>query len=157
VARQRSALRAGWSPAALGWRLQSLGVVPFRCSLAAEPDPARPAASDWWALLAEQEGWPGELERLEPQRWPAADPEPQPCDPFRSSQFGDGISADPGACISAGFADGLICSLPEVVPQGAFALQVGCRLDADHFQQVSLHYDSRQRLTAWELRRFRRP
>jgi hypothetical protein len=34
---------------------------------------------------------------------------------------------------------------------------VGCRLDADHFQQVSLTYDTKQRLTAWELRRFRRP
>jgi hypothetical protein len=157
--RSRSMLVLLYAPApAPGWRLQSLGVVPFRCSLAAEPDPARPAASDWRALLAEQEGWPGELERLEPQRWPAADPEPQPCAPFHSRQFsGHGISADPSACITAGFADGLICSLPEVLPQGAFALQVGCRLDADHFQQVSFHYDSQQRLTAWELRRFRRP
>nr|WP_259735431.1 hypothetical protein [Synechococcus sp. CS-1329] len=57
--RSRSMLVLLYAPApALGWRLQSLGVVPFRCSLAAEPDPARPAASDWRALLAEQEGWP---------------------------------------------------------------------------------------------------
>ncbi|MBC1261293.1 hypothetical protein FQK07_08395 [Synechococcus sp. BSF8S] len=133
-----------------GWRLQSLGVVPFRCGLAPEPDPPRPAASDWRALLAEQEGWPGELERLEPHRWPAADGEPQPCEPFHGSQFS---SND----LTAGFADGLLCSLPEQLPEGAFALQVGCRLDADHFQQVSLTYDTKQRLTAWELRRFRRP
>jgi len=58
---------------------------------------------------------------------------------------------------TAGFADGLVCSLPEQLPGGAFVLQVGCRLDADHFHQVSLRFDAAQRLTAWELRRFRRP
>jgi hypothetical protein len=118
--------------------------------LAPEPDPPRPAASDWPALLGEQEGWPGELERLEPMRWPAVDPAPQPCEPFRSSRFSRNT-------LTAGFDDGLVCSLPDQLPQGAFELQVGCRLDADHFRQVSLIYDTQQRLTAWELRRFRRP
>lgn len=146
-------LYAPLAPAPAGgplWQLQSLGVVPFRCTLAPEPDPPRPAASDWRALLAEQEGWPGELERLEPGHWPAADPQPRPCSPFHSTQFS-------GHDLSAGFADGLVCSVPETLPAGAFALQVGCRLDAEHFQQVSLHYDSQQQLTAWELRRFQSP
>lgn len=41
-----------------GWRLQSLGVVPFRCGLAPEPDPPRPAASDWRALLGSRRAGP---------------------------------------------------------------------------------------------------
>ncbi len=138
--------RAGAS----GWRLRSLGVVPFRCSLAPRPDPPRPPAGDWRAVLAEQEGWPGQLERLEPHHWPATDPEPLSCEPFRPDSFCCGS-------LNAGFADGLLCSLPEQLPPGAFRLEVGCRFDADHFHQVSLLHDAEQRLTAWELRRFRRP
>ncbi len=132
------------------WWLQSLGVVPFRCSLARPPDPPRPAATDWRALLAELEGWPGQLERLEPHHWPARDPEPVVCEPFRPDSFCHGS-------LNAGFADGLLCSLPEVLPPGAFRLELGCRLATDRFHQVSLLYDAGQRLTAWELRRFQRP
>jgi hypothetical protein len=58
---------------------------------------------------------------------------------------------------TAGFVDGLVCSLPEHLPDGAFTLPVGCRLDADHFHLVSHRFDATQRLTAWELRRFHRP
>ncbi|MEO1002112.1 MAG: hypothetical protein AAFX65_03260 [Cyanobacteria bacterium J06638_7] len=132
------------------WRLDALAAVAFRCSLSTPVDPARPAATDWRALLAEQEGWEGTLERLEPQRWPAEDPPPQPCDPFRADQF-----ALHGR--TAGFADGLLCSLPEQLPAGAFVLQVGCRLDPGRFHQLSLRYGADQRLAGWELRRFRRP
>ncbi len=132
------------------WLLDAVGVVAFRCALSNPADPARPAAAAWQSVLAEQEGWPGTLESLTPGAWPCEDPQPQPCAPFRAADF---------AChgLTAGFADGLLCSLPEQLPAGAFVLQVGCRLNADHFHQVSLRFDAAQRLRAWELRRFRRP
>jgi hypothetical protein len=138
------------SAEALLWRLDAVAAVAFRCSLAGPVDPARPAAGAWRELLAEQEGWPGRLERLEPGRWPTEDPQPQPCAPFRAAHFALHER-------TAGFADGLVCSLPEQLPAGEFVLQVGCRLAADRFHQLSLCFDGAQRLTAWELRRFRRP
>ena len=47
-----------------------------------------------------------------------------------------------------------MCSVPEQLPGGAFALQVGCLLSPQQFTQVSLHFDSQQQLSRWELRRF---
>jgi hypothetical protein len=138
------------SAQALRWRLDAVAAVAFRCSLSTLADPARPAASSWRRLLAEQEGWPGTVERLEPHRWPGEDPPARPCAPFRAGDF------VLHGC-TAGFADGLLCSVPEQLPTGAFVLQVGCRLDPDTFHQVSLRFGGDQRLAAWELRRFRRP
>ncbi|MCP9886877.1 hypothetical protein KBY96_02865 [Cyanobium sp. ATX 6A2] len=152
--RSRSMLVLLYAPVgsgeALRWQLDALAAVAFRCSLSSPADPPRPPATAWRQLLAEQEGWPGSVERLEPHRWPAEDPPPQPCAPFRAAHFALHER-------TAGFADGLVCSLPEQLPAGAFVLQVGCRLDAERFHQVSLRFDGDQRLAAWELRRFRRP
>ncbi|MFM7676764.1 MAG: hypothetical protein ACKO5F_14570 [Synechococcus sp.] len=133
------------------WSLDAVAAVPFRCrEQSGREDPPRPSASAWEPLLAEQEGWPGQLERLEPHRWPEQDPEPKTYEPFSAAGF---------AChpLTVGFADGLVCSVPEVLPAGAFTLQVGCRLAPHRFHQVSLVFDGEQRLRAWELRRFRRP
>jgi hypothetical protein len=152
--RSRSMLVLLYGPVGSGeslrWQLDAVGAVAFRCNLTSPVDPPRPEAGDWKSVLAQQEGWPGTLECLEPHVWPGEDPPPVPCAPFRVDDFALHER-------TAGFADGLLCSLPELLPGGAFVLQVGCRLDASHFQQVSLRFDAAQRLTAWELRRFRRP
>ncbi|MEX1317687.1 MAG: hypothetical protein AB1Z22_11270 [Synechococcaceae cyanobacterium] len=152
--RSRSMLVLLYAPLGSGeaqrWQLDAVAAVAFRCSLSSPVDPARQAVSDWRELLAEQEGWPGSVERLEPHRWPAEDPSPRPCTPFSAAGFALHER-------TAGFADGLVCSLPELLPAGAFVLQAGCRLDPDTFHQVSLRFDTDQRLAAWELRRFRRP
>lgn len=132
------------------WQLDAVAAVPFRCQLAGPLDPPRPAATDWRRLLAEQQGWEGSLQRLEPGAWPGEDRESLGCPPFRSADFARHQ-------LTAGFADGLVCSLPEVLPAGEFVLEVGCRLDAGRFHQLSLRFNAAQRLTAWELRRFLRP
>ncbi|MFZ0407743.1 MAG: hypothetical protein WAM11_06500 [Cyanobium sp.] len=129
------------------WRLDVVGAVAFRCSLAEPPDPPRPTASDSMALLEQQRGWPGRLENLEPGRWPAEPIEPQECEPFAPQAF----ALHP---LTVGFADGLVCSVPEWLPQGAFSLQVGCRLAPDRFDQLSLQVDPGGRLNRWERRRF---
>jgi len=49
-----------------------------------------------------------------------------------------------------------VCSVPEQLSTGAFALQVGCLLSPQHFTQVSLLFDAQQQLCRWELRRFQR-
>lgn len=152
--RSRSMLVLLYAPVATGealrWQLDAVAAVAFRCSLSTPADPARPPATAWRQQLAEQEGWPGTVERLEPHRWPVEAPPPQSCAPFRAAHF-----ASHGR--TAGFADGLLCSVPEELPAGGFVLQVGCRLDPVRFHQVSLHFADDQRLIAWELRRFRRP
>lgn len=152
--RSRSMLVLLYGPHGSGegqrWQLDAVAAVAFRCSLTSPADPQRPAAGDWDRLLAEQEGWPGSLERLEPHRWPAEHPPAEPCAPFQPAHF----ALHP---CTAGFADGLVCSVPELLPAGSFVLQVGCRLDPHTFHQLSLRFGTDQRLAAWELRRFRRP
>ena len=145
--RARSMLVLLYEPFGPLWRLQTLGVVPFRCSLAAVVDPERPPRGDVRQHLAELEGWPGQLDRLVPGQWPAEDPEPLASEPFHADSFLNGN-------LVAGFDDGLLCSLPDSLPAGAFQLQVGCRLREGCFDQVSLGYDGQQRLTGWERRRF---
>jgi hypothetical protein len=129
------------------WRLDAVGAVPFRCSLSPDHEPPRPTPSAA-ALLEQPRGWPGQLESLEPGAWPHHNPTPQACDRFDPQAF---------AChpLTAAFADGLVCSVPEQLPNGAFALQVGCLLSPQHFTQVSLLFDAQQQLSRWELRRFR--
>lgn len=148
--RSRSMLVLLWSPeAAAGdpWRLDAVAAVAFRCSRSTPADPPRPQLPVA-ALLAELEGWPGRLETLEPHRWPIDDPDPAACDPFRPAD----LARHP---LTAGFDDGLVCSVPEVLPIGPFRLEVGCRMAHDHFQQVSLVFDGDRRLRQWERRRFR--
>jgi len=149
--RSRSMLVLLWGRsegATAAWRLDAVGAVPFRCSLSPNPEPPRPCPSAA-ALLEQARGWPGQLESLEPGAWPEHDPTPIPCGRFDPEAF---------AChpLTAAFADGLVCSVPELLPSGAFALQVGCLLSPQHFTQVSLLFDAQQQLSRWELRRFQR-
>jgi len=150
--RSRSMLVLLWgrrdSAAGPRWRLDALGAVAFRDSLVDHPDPARPDPGSFQALLESQRGWSGSLETLLPHQWPADPPPVQPCAPFEPQDF----ALHP---LTAAFADGLVCSVPEWLPQGAFVLQVGCRLAPERFDQISLRVDAEGRLSAWERRRFR--
>ena len=134
------------------WQLDAVGAVPFRCSLAAAAEPSRPERP-WEALLAEQRGWPGTLERLQPGAWPGDEPPAEPCPPFDPALF----SQQPPGCgppLLAGCVDGLVFAVPEVLPAGSFSLQVGCRLAPGRFDQISIHFGVDQRLQCWERRRF---
>ncbi len=131
-------------------RLDAVGAVAFRCSLGERPDPPRPAPDDARTLLEALRGWPGQLETLVPGDWPAEPPPPQPCEPFAPEAF----AAHP---LTAAFADGLVCSVPEWLPAGPFRLEVGCRTAPDAFQQLSLHVNANGQLSRWERRRFRAP
>jgi len=148
--RSRSMLVLLWAPQADAgdpWQLDAVAAVAFRCSRSTPPEPPRPKAPVA-TLLAEVEGWPGRLETLEPHHWPVSDPDPVACAPFRPADF----ARHP---LTAGFTDGLVCSVPEVLPVGAFRLEVGCRMAHDRFQQLSLVFDGDRRLRQWERRRFR--
>jgi hypothetical protein len=137
------------------WQLDAVGAVPFRCSLSAAAEPPRPLRP-WADLLAGQQGWPGVVERLQPHDWPSHDPPAEPCAPFDAALFlaGQPSGAPPqvAACV-----DGLVFAVPEQLPAGAFSLQVGCRLAADRFDLVSIHFGADQRLVCWERRHFRAP
>ena len=93
-------------------------------------------------------GWHGVLEQL----YPGADGLPSA--PVASEPFAVGNFQRYG--ITAAFSDGLICSVPEIIPERAFTLEVGCRVASDRFQQLSLIYDDEHRLHHWERRTYRR-
>ena len=124
-----------------GWSLDAIGAVAFRCAHAKEQDPARPEQTPE-QLLRDLEGWPGEQEC-----WPHE--QLTPCEPFSAEQF----AIHP---LTASFVDGLICSVPEWLPEGAFRLQIGCRTSADAFQQINLVFDAHQQLELCERRLYRR-
>ena len=134
------------------WRLDAVGAVPFRCGLSPAAEPPR-TQRPWQEVLAEQRGWPGQLEQLEPGSWPSFDPRPEPCEPFDPDLL---ALERPGGGLPlvAGCVDGLVFAVPEVLPAAAFRLQVGCRLAADRFDLISIAFGDDQRLRAWERRRF---
>ena len=72
-----------------------------------------------------------------------------PCEQFAAEQF----AIHP---LTATFVDGLICSVPEWLPEGAFRLHIGCRTSADAFQQINLVFDAHQQLELCERRLYRR-
>lgn len=135
------------------WQLDAVGAVPFRCSLSDAAEPPRPPRP-WQQQLAQQRGWPGLLERLEPGAWPSHDPQPQPCAPFDPGPFLQELPGG-GRPLVAGSVDGLVFAVPELLPAGAFRLEVGCRLAADRFDRISIAFGADQRLQAWERRIFR--
>ena len=49
---------------------------------------------------------------------------------------------------------GLVFSVPEHLPEGAFQLEIGGLLGVGLFQQISILFDADSRLSAWERRRF---
>jgi len=103
-----------------------------------------------WRLSAAAEGWPGTLEVLVPGQWPADDPEQIPAEPFSAA----GFARHP---CTAALADGLVFSVPETLPAGAFRLEAGCLLSPKRFHQISLLFNARQQLSRLELRRFSPP
>jgi len=117
-------------------------VVPFRCTLAPEPGPLPGLrASDGRALLAEVEGWPGELGA--PGAPALALTRPQAAalrNPFRSRQFWQ----RPLRRLRR-WAGLLRCR--RRWREGLLPCRVGCRLDGGHCNQVSSHYASQRRLT----------
>jgi hypothetical protein len=135
------------------WQLDAVGAVSFRCSLSDAAEPPRPQRP-WHELVAEQRGWPGLLERLEPGVWPSHDSQPEPCDPFDPGLFLQELPGG-GLPLVAGCVDGLVFAVPELLPAGAFGLQVGCRVAADRFDLISIAFGADRRLQAWERRRFR--
>lgn len=153
TARSRSMLILLWTRAGEGeaarWRLNSVGAPPFRCQRGGAPDPPRCALKGVTEMLEEQRGWKGTVETLVPGEWPVDAPAPQACEAFRPELF---------ACneVTAGFEDGLVCSVPEYLPDGAFVLHVGCRLEENRFDQVSLVFDTSRNLARWELPSFSR-
>ena len=124
-----------------GWSLDAIGAVGFRCTHATQQDPARPQQSPD-DLLKDLEGWPGERECYPHEQL-------TPCEPFTAEQF----AIHP---LTATFVDGLICSVPEWLPEGAFRLHIGCRTGADAFQQINLVFDAHQQLELCERRLYRR-
>ena len=151
--RSRSMLVLLWGQRAQGasnvWVLESIGAVGFRCSLGPRQEPQRPAVSQASTLLEQQRGWPGSIEVLRnPCRNGAPSP-PEPCAAFAPETFAT-------ETLTHGFADGLVCSVAEQLPQSGFSLQAGCRSRPDHFDQITLVFDGGGRLNRWERRRFRR-
>jgi hypothetical protein len=142
-ARSMLVLLWGQHPSAerFSWSLDAIGAVGFRCAHATQQDPARPQQSPE-DLLKDLEGWPGERECYPHEQR-------KPCEPFAAEQF----AIHP---LTATFVDGLICSVPEWLPEGAFRLHIGCRTGADAFQQINLVFDADQQLELCERRLYRR-
>jgi hypothetical protein len=153
--RCRTMLVALWLPqpaapeGARPWRLEQLAVTPFRCSLGAQDPPRFPVAQPQ-AFLEQLRGWRGERERLRPGGGPDHEVPAQACEPFEPAGFS-------AAGLTAGFADGLVASLPEWLPQDAFSLEVGALLAPDLFTRIRVLFDAAGRLEAWERLRYRAP
>ena len=144
----RSMLIALYAPLGDGAvQLESVAATPFRCQRG-EIDPPRAPLASAAELLERVCGWPGERQVLEPGVWPEASPAAEPIAGFEPAAFAlhDHTTA---------FDDNLVCSLPDRLPTGAFQLQFGCLLQADHFAQVCLSFDANHRLSRWEFRRHR--
>ena len=93
------------------------------------------------------QGWSGKRQMLRPQagvNGQAEDAAPLVFDP---SQL---LHND----CSAVMPDGLVFSVPSELPNQPFSLEIGGRLGAALFQEISIHFDSSGQLMAWERRCF---
>lgn len=88
------------------------------------------------------------VERLAPGAWPSHDPQPEPCDAFDPDVF---LQEDPegGRPLVAGCVDGLVFAVPELLPTGAFRLQIGCRLALDRFDLISIAVEVERGQSGW--------
>ena len=146
--RSRSMLVLLWELRDSRWRLQCVGAVGFRCRSSPDPEPDRPACGTPEALLAPVRGWTGERQLLRPQpgvNGQAEDAVPMVFD-LRQLLHND---------CSAVMPDGLVFSVPSEIPDQPFSLEIGGRLGAQLFQQISIHFDGTGQLKAWERRCFR--
>jgi len=145
--RSRSMLVLLWEPFGGHRRLQRVGAVGFRCLNSSDPEPDRPAFETAEALVAPMQGWSGERQTLRPQ--PGVNGKVENAAPlmFEPSQL---LHND----CSAAMPDGLVFSVPSEIPDQPFSLEIGGRLGAELFQQISIHFDASGQLKAWERRHF---
>ena len=145
--RSRSMLVLIWEPMGTRWRLQLVGAVDFRCRKTSLAEPERPASTPPEAMLATLEGWSSLAETFQPQ----------------PGCIGRVSSLEPSAFVpehfmrherTAAMPAGLIFSVPEYLPDGAYQLEIGCLHTVELFQQLSIVFDANGHLTAWERRRF---
>ena len=146
--RSRSMLVLLWEPFNGRWRLQRVGAVGFRCLNSSDPEPERPACGTPEVLLAPVQGWSGERQMLRPQAGVNGQAEEAASLVFDPSQLLH------NEC-SAVMPDGLVFSVPSEIPDQPFRLEIGGRLGAALFQQISIHFDASGQLMAWERRCFR--
>ena len=147
LGRSRSMLVLIWEPVGTHWRLQLVGAVAFRCRYCPEPEPERPASGTPEAMLAPLRGWSGTTETFRPQpgcigRVSAPQPSVFVPEQFQRHER------------TAVMPDGLVFSVPEHLPEGAFQLEIGGLLGVGLFQQLTIAFDACGRLTGWERRRF---
>ena len=145
--RSRSMLVLLWEPFDGLWRLQRVGAVGFRCLNSTDPEPDRPTCRTPEALLAPVQGWSGERQVLRPQAGVNGQAEEAAPLVFDPSQL---LHND----CSAVMPDGLVFSVPSELPSETFSLEIGGRLGAALFQQISIHFDPSGQLRAWERRCF---
>ena len=145
--RSRSMLVLIWMRSREQWLLQVVGAVAFRCQDSPFQEPERPTCGTLADRLEPVRGWRGSLQRLIPMKGVGNQPSAPEQVQFAPEQLLI------NSC-SAVMPDGLVFSVPESLPTGAFRLEVGCLLGPALFQQLSLLFDAKGELTCWERRRF---
>ena len=145
--RSRSMLVLLWEPVGTRWRLQLVGAVGFLCRNTSVRKPERLASMSPEAMLASLGGWSSVAETFWPQ--PGCIGQVSAAQPsvFVPEQF---MRHARTAVMPAG----LIFSVPEYLPDGAYQLEIGCLHTVELFQQLSIVFDVNGHLTAWERRRF---
>lgn len=126
--------------------LDSIAATPFRCQRTA-PEAERDQFQSLEELFAAVSGWRGGEAKLLPGCSAELTTSPKPTAPFRADTFAVHN-------VNGLFADNLICSLPDRLPEDAFQLHIGCCLDAASFVHVVIGFDERHDLTGWVERRF---
>ena len=141
--RSRSMLVLIWEPNGASWPLQRVGAVAFRCRDAVQAEGERPTCGTPADLFDALRGWSGTRQVFVPT--PGVDgqlndPQPVVFSPelWRRNRC------------SAVLSDGLVFSVPDQLPEGAFQLEVGGLLAPDLFQHISIVFNAEGRLTAWE-------
>ena len=145
--RSRSMLVLLWEWTDSHWCLHTVGAVAFRCRQSMEMEQVRPVPDSAAALLEPLRGWRGTAEQLRPQQGTDGRVRLLGSTTFAPEQL-------LRSSCSAVMPDGLVFSVPEELPGGAFQLEIGGLLSAELFQQISIQVDADGRLITWERRRF---
>ena len=126
--------------------LQSIAATPFRCKRALI-DPVRPKPDSMHDVFQAITGWPGIEQELRPGQGSENSTQGKSIAGFDAVSF---RKYDINGC----FLDGLLCSLPECLPEGAFDLNFGCLLNANSFVHLIIGYDGSHQLVSWVERRY---
>ena len=132
--RSRSMLVLIWQPNGASWRLHRVGAVAFRCRHAVQAEGVRPTYEKLADLLDALRGWSGTRQVFVPT--PGVDgqlDDPQPVVLSPELWFRNRCSAV--------LSDGLVFSVPDQLPEGAFQLEVGGLLAPDLFQHISIVFN----------------